>query len=196
MLALPYEVWRDVKDYEGLYQVSNLGNVKRITPTIIIGKYGQIIIRNDIGALSPVIIKGYNRVVLYKNCKRKNYFVHRLVAEAFIPNPNNKPHIDHIDTHKDNNCVWNLKWVTPKENQNNPLTLKHIKKGLIGIPRPKGKGNKRSIIILQYTKDGQFVAEYTGINQASIATGISRGNIIAVLKGRRNIAGGYIWKYT
>lgn len=70
--------------------------------------------------------KGYVYVSLSKNSVSKSYKIHRLVAEAFIPNPDNKPQVEHIDTHRDNNCVWNLRWVTPKENQNNVLTIKHL----------------------------------------------------------------------
>ena len=77
---------------------------------------------------------GYFEVGLYRNKKRYFRRVHRLVAEAFIPNPENKPYIDHIDTDPTNNHVWNLRWVTQKENALNPLTREHISKSKMGHP--------------------------------------------------------------
>lgn len=97
------EEWKDVKDYEGLYQVSNLGRVKGL-------KKGKILKQHDNG-------KGYMQVGLYKNNKGKPYYVHRLVAKAFIPNTENKPEVNHKDKDRANNCVDNLEWVTSKENE-------------------------------------------------------------------------------
>lgn len=107
------EVWKDIDGYEGLYQVSNMGNVKSL-------KWGK-----------EKILKagknnhGYLAVVLCKDGKQKTHKVHRLVAEMFIPNLENKEQIDHINTIKTDNRVENLRWVTPKENVNNPLTKEH-----------------------------------------------------------------------
>ena len=107
------EIWKDIEGYEGLYQVSNFGKIK------------------SIGYKKKKILKptqdhyGYLNVTLYKNKNKKAKRIHRLVAEAFIANPENKPEIDHIDTDKLNNNVKNLRWVTRIENNNNELTLKH-----------------------------------------------------------------------
>ncbi|MBQ9488273.1 MAG: NUMOD4 motif-containing HNH endonuclease [Selenomonadaceae bacterium] len=104
VLNLPSEIWRDVKDFEGIYQVSNLGRVKSF--------YGK----------EPRILKpgehwnGYLGVVLFKNDHRKTYSVHRLIAEAFIPNPENKSMVNHKDGNKQNNCLENLEWATRSEN--------------------------------------------------------------------------------
>ena len=107
------EEWRDIKGYEGLYQVSNLGRVKSL-------RYNHSENKKILkGFLSK---KGYHRVSFYKDGVRKDYSVHRLVAEAFIPNIDNKPCIDHIDTNKLNNKVDNLRWCTNKENNWNELT--------------------------------------------------------------------------
>ena len=187
------EVWKDVKGYEGLYQVSNLGKVKSFDRYVNYKNIKKRLVKGKL--LIPVAVRGYSRVVLYKNQKRENKTIHRLVAETFISNPDSLPEVDHINTCRWDNAVWNLKWVTHKGQYENPYTLQNQSKSAIGKYQPKGNDNRRSVTILQYTKDGQFVAEYIGINQASIATGIPRGNIIAVLKGRRNIAGGFIWKY-
>jgi hypothetical protein len=102
------EIWKDIKGYEGLYQVSNLGRVKTLKL-----KFGKQ--RADTIMKPSVSVWGYGRVCLIKNKKGKNYYVHRLVAEAFIPNLENKPTVDHIDRNKLNNVVSNLRWATYKE---------------------------------------------------------------------------------
>lgn len=95
------EIWKDIEGYEGLYQISNLG---RIWTT----KYKRF--------KNPTKCKGYLQIGLSKNKKRKMYKVHRLVAIAFVSNPNNKPYINHIDGNKSNNRADNLEWVTQSEN--------------------------------------------------------------------------------
>lgn len=107
------EEWRDIKNYEGKYQVSNLGRVRSLDRFVnsINGKRkvkGQI--------MSFTTRSGYNVLVLRKNNMRKSKQVHRLVAEAFIPNINNKPFVNHKDFNRKNNNVDNLEWVTQKEN--------------------------------------------------------------------------------
>lgn len=123
------EEWRDIEGYEGLYQVSNLGNVKSL----------KRIARNnhtvDSKIRKPKIDKdGYCCVSLWIDGVSKEYFIHRLVAQAFVPNPENKPCIDHINTDRTDNTVWlnedgsvnydktNLRWCTHKENTNNPIS--------------------------------------------------------------------------
>lgn len=108
------EIWKDIKGFEGLYKISNLGRVMnkkdRILKTFAQGEYDGI--------------------HLMKKGKRYNKKIHRLVAEAFIENPENKREVDHINTIKNDNRVENLRWVTPKENMNNPLTRKNLSEGI------------------------------------------------------------------
>lgn len=110
------EIWKDIKDYEGLYQVSNLGKI-RSYPNLS---------HKDFFILKQWITQGYYYVKLFKDGKRKSYSVHRLVAEAFIPNPDNLPQVGHKDENnfktgdECNNCVDNLEWCTAKENANMP----------------------------------------------------------------------------
>ena len=117
------EIWKDVKGYEGLYMVSNLGNVKSL---------GNNKKRKEKMLKPCKVNNGYLQITLYKNGEIKRIYVHKLVAEAFIPNPENKPEVDHINTIRDDNKVENLCWVTKKENMNNPLTKENMSKSLLG----------------------------------------------------------------
>lgn len=105
------EIWKDVVGYEGLYAISNTGKLKSYDHLAANGHFHRGMI------ITPVSTPdGYLRVGIYKNGKRKNVVIHRLVAEAFLPNPNNYTQINHIDEDKTNNCVTNLEWCTPYYN--------------------------------------------------------------------------------
>lgn len=162
------EIWKDIDGYKGLYQVSNKGRVKRL-------KYGKEHI------LSPLINSfGYLKVGLCKNGIVKQLKIHRLVANAFIPNPHNLPEINHRDENKKNNCVENLEWMRHIDNCN------------------YGSRNKRlSRKLLQYSKDGEFIKEWQGASEVERLLGINNSNIIQCCRGNPNhtTAGGFIWKY-
>lgn len=206
---LANEEWRDIVDFEGLYQVSNLGNVKSFHEK---GKKGgNRAFRKD--------KDGYSVLFLHKNGKLYIKKVHRLVAIAFMPNPHNKPCIDHINTNKNDNRVQNLRWCTIKENAENPLSRAHISKARLGTKASEetrkkfslqrrghlnsmyGKNHtietkkKMSIPVLQFDMQGNLINEFYGAADASQKTGIHRQTIVGVLKGRGKTAGGYIWKY-
>lgn len=114
--------------------------------------------------------------------------VHRIVAQAFIPNPEDKPEIDHIDCNPSNNCVENLRWCTHKENQNNPLTIARIGKSLIGKTGILSRRVKPIICV----ERGDL---YWGVWEAQRQTGVYGQNINAVCRGRVKTAGGYHWRY-
>ena len=140
------EVWKDIQGYEGLYQVSNLGRVKslgRFIDNLVRGHYWQ-----EERILKPRKTKrGYLIVTLSKNNKLKYFTVHRLVAITFISNTKNKPQIDHINADKTDNSVNNLRWVTAKENVNNPLTIASLSIAKKGKNNPMfGKTGKNSPI--------------------------------------------------
>ena len=164
------EEWRDIEGYEGLYQVSNLGRVRSLNCR---GHKGCI------GILTPRLDgKGYEMVALYKEGKARNTKVHRLVAQAFIPNPNNYPQVNHKDENKTNNIVENLEWCTGKYNSN--YGTGKIRSGI--------KQGKKIICI----DTGQ---EFDRIREAARVYGICHNNIVECLKGKRKTAGGYKWKY-
>lgn len=115
------EIWKDIVGYEGSYQVSNLGRVKSLSRTFIRKNGSPFLVKERI--LKPRLdTKGYPRVMLCIRKVKKNCAIHRLVAMAFIPNPTNKPDVDHIDTNRNNPIVSNLRWVTSTENHLNPIT--------------------------------------------------------------------------
>lgn len=138
--------------------------------------------------------KGYYIVTLKKVNGKKDFLLHRLLAEAFIPNPENKPCIDHIDCDRTNNSINNLRWVTYRENNLNPITHKRLAHG--NSMRGKfGKEHHLSKKVLCFNRSGRFITEYEGVHDASRKTGINRGDIGSCCRGQRKTAGDFIWKY-
>lgn len=171
------EIWKDIKGYEGLYQISNLGNVKSLSKQIIRSNGKKQTFKEK--KLKPGLSKnGYLSVSLFKNGKGKTYMIHRLVAETFIENINNYKCINHKDENKQNNIVNNLEWCTYEYNNQYNDKMKH-----------------RRINVLQYTKDNKLIKKWDGLINVEKELGISRNNITSVCKGKRRYAGGYIWKY-
>jgi len=109
------EIWKDIKGYEGLYQVSNYGNIKSLKRTVPHGAIKTISKKEKIMTLKKTH-KGYYSMQLYKGGKRKGYAVHRIVAMHFLDNKENYETVDHIDANKKNNYYKNLEWVTNSEN--------------------------------------------------------------------------------
>lgn len=179
----------DIENTDGFYQINESGEVKSIE---------RIIYRKD-GSPLPLkekIIKhlinnktGYYQVGLYLKNGYFRKYVHRLVAEAFIPNPENKPCIDHIDGDKNNNHVSNLRWCTYKENMNNKITKKRISEN------KKGKNHKKRVNpVAQYDlKTNEIINTYESAMQASIATNINYVGIWNALTKRKCTKNGYSW---
>ena len=161
------ELWKEIKGYEGLYKVSSFGRIKNIST-------GKI--------LSPYISGGgYPVVKLYKNKTQYNNFTHRLIAIAFIPNPNNYPFINHKDENKVNYNIDNLEWCTCQYN----LTYGTYQQRRI---------DKRIIPVVQKTKSGEIIKIHKSRIEAERETGIPHGNINMCISGKLKTAGGYIWE--
>lgn len=176
------EVWKSL-DFMGYpdYEVSNLGRVKSLDKYIN-SCYGSKQLRKEKILKQGKCTNGYLKVVLVKNGKIKNFTIHRLVALAFIPNPENYNYVNHKDENKQNNKVENLEWCTAKYNTNYGTSIKKMSKA-------------KSKPILQYTKDGIFIKEWDSATTASKELNISQGNITECCKGKRKSASGFIWRY-
>ena len=193
------EMWKDIPGYEGLYQVSNLGEVRGLKHK------GS----NKVKTLKQATNKrGYKRVNLSKNGKKKNYLVHRLVAMTFIPNPDNLPQVNHKDENPSNNNVNNLEWCTSKYNINygtrnertsgshKGKTLSEGTKNKISESK-KGKDNPNAKAILMYDKEGNFIKRFECIADANEYFGKGRycSSIGACLTRRMNTAYNHIFVY-
>ena len=158
------EEWRDVPGYEGLYEVSNLGRVRNI-------KTGRI--------LRPLKhAGGYLQVALYKNGTVRTSLINRLVALAFLPNPQNLPQINHKDEDKTNNTVDNLEWCDSKYNANYGT-----------------RNEKVSKPVLQYDLLGNFIREWPSIMKVERELGIYQGSISMCCLDYRKSAGGFVWRF-
>lgn len=206
------EIWKDIPEYEGIYQVSTMGRIK-------VRRKGNE--RISIGVLDKST--GYRRFSLYKNGEGKRAYVHRLVAESFVPNVENKSEIDHINTIRHDNRVENLRWVTRKENRNNPMSLEHLRLAFTGENSPHygrkrseetrrkisdalkssplnhgrtGSMCKKSQLVYQYDLQGNFVAEYAGQAEAARMVGVPQSDISNACNGKLSVAGGFLWRKT
>lgn len=169
------EIWKDIRGYEGKYQVSNCGRVKSLLKWYPLQK--RYVQREKI--LKPSIMtKGYLGVKLCLNNER-TFKLHRLVAEAFIPNPENKPQVNHINGDKTDNSVENLEWCTNKENSQHSHTT--------GLQPPKK--------VIQYDLEGKFIKEWNSIKEAQEQLRCSHISMCCRGYKQYRTAGGYIWKY-
>lgn len=185
------EIWKDVKNYEGIYQISNLGRIKSLSRVFIQKNGIEKRIKERI--LKQVKdSKGYYFVGLHKNSQILQYRVHRLIAEYFIPNEYNKPHINHKNGIKTDNQINNLEWCTVSENNQHAYT----NNGRISpMKNKKGILNKNSKPVFQYNKNGDYINEFNAIADASRITKIQQSDIAACCRGKLKSAGSFIWKF-
>jgi hypothetical protein len=178
------EVWKDVEGYEGLYQISSKGQVKRVERYYI--QFNGLTGNTNTKLLSEMIMKqfedkdGYLRIQLIKDGNRKKHFVHRLVALNFIPNPENKPEVNHKDGVKDNNKLSNLEWNTTSENQRHAIANKLY-------VTAKGEGSGTSKLKEVQVREIHRLWKYGGITQEDLSDifGVKSGTISRIVNGIR-----------
>lgn len=182
------EVWKDIVGYEGLYQISNLGRVKSLKRKVYAGRnrmrwqYERILSNNKTNG------NGYIVVSLNKESKSKNKYVHRLVAEAFLENPNNYKYINHKDQNTFNNNANNLEFCTAQ--YNSTYRDAHIKRGL------KFRNNLvNSKKVYQLDENENIIKEFPSMAEASRELGTNHTSIYACINGKQKHAFGYKWKY-
>lgn len=175
-MKIKEEIWKDIQGHNGLYQVSNLGRIRSF-------------FYNNVRILKQSNTKdGYKKISLQKDRKWKVYLVHRLVAQAFIPNPNNLPQVNHKDEDKTNNCVDNLEFCSHEYNMNYGTRNERMSKTKINLP-------SRSKPVLQFTLDGTFIKEYPSQKEVERQIGVYHGEISLCCNGKRHSSGGFIWRY-
>lgn len=177
------EIWRDIKDYDGLYQISNFIRIKRLT-RMVKSSYGSMAEKKEKILRQQKSNNGYIGVSLEKNNKSRFCSVHRLVAKTFISNTENKPDVNHIDGNKHNNNISNLEWVTKSEN-----TIHSIRVLKNNNPFILNESKRKECI--QISLDGFLLNIFESQLEAQRQTGIS--NISGCVNGRYKTAGGYIW---
>ena len=216
------EIWKDIEGYEGLYQVSNMGRVKSVERTIWNSGKGCYKTVHERILKAEINNSGYLLVGLSKGGKVKLCSIHRLVAEAFIPNIDNLPCINHKDENKVNNHMENLEWVTYKENNNYGTHNEKIAEKLRGRKQSEESNKKRaeklrgrkmseesikkrvekqrnnpklSRAVIAIHKINGLILEFPSLKEALRQTGISISSIWGCCQGKRKSAGGYVWMY-
>lgn len=164
------EIWKNIPGYEGLYWASNLGSIRSVNRVLKPSKHRD----------------GYLKVVLCLKGVHKTYQVHRLIASAFIPNPDNLPQINHIDEDKANNHVDNLEWCSMDYNIHyGTEQIRCRNRGLPSNTKP----------VSQYSLDGELIARYPSIMEAERRTGINSSNINSCARHIHHQMGGYVWRF-
>lgn len=182
------EIWKNIPNYIGYYQISNFGRVKSLTRKVKSSR-SKIEYRtvNERIIKSRIDKYGYETVILRKENTDKHFTIHRLIAICFIPNPENLPSINHIDENKLNNTVENLEWCTVKYNNSYNNRQEKINLSL----REKVKGKE----ILQFDSEWNLLQEFKSLRDMQRQTGFSRIQVKRVCNGLQEQSYGYFWKF-
>ena len=177
------EIWKNIENYEGLYQVSNLGRVKSLDRIDNIGRKrkGRILKAQQINS-------GYLQVPLWKNNKVELKRVHRLVAEAFLDNPDNLPEVNHKNEIKTDNRVENLEFCDSFYNARYETALERRRKANTNHPSYSKK-------VYQYSLDGELIAEYPSTMEVQRQLAFTHTNISKCCLGKCDTRYGYKWSY-
>lgn len=190
IINLPNEEWKPVKGFEGLYEISNKGRLKRVSRDVldqrgIIQHFPEQLIK---GTLS---VYGYMQTTLRKNRRKINVRIHKLVAEAFIENPNNKPIVDHIDGNKVNNNADNLRWVTNSENIRNENTYPRFREIVVNLRKSE------CIEVYQLDDNYNIIRNFNNAEEAAKFVGCTPSSIRQACKPNHKHykVKGYHWRY-
>lgn len=177
------EIWKSIKDYEGLYEISNLGRVKKLSTKHKVKTYTTRFVK---------ISGGYNEYQSV-NLSNKAYLLHRLIGQSFIPNPENLPQINHINGIKSDNSIENLEWCTSSYNNKHAFRTGLNKGSALG---KFGKDHATSVSVKRISLTGDVLATYGSIREASRATGICITAISACCRGlNHKNKDGNTWRY-
>lgn len=210
------EVWKDIPEYKGLYQVSNWGRVKSLERTIVCGSQIRLIKERVLKENKDTL--GYCRIGLHKDGKRKTFSVHRLVAKCFLEPIEGKDIVNHKDCNPSNNNVENLEFCTQQQNvtynnahikrglnnrgkykgENNPMYGKHhSEEAKQKMRKPKTEEHKKKLRkpIIQLDLQENFIREWDSGKSASMELKIHSSDISACCKGKLKTVGGFIWRY-
>ena len=173
------EEWKDIPGYEGLYQASTEGRIRSLPKPSRIRRGNKIVPFTYPGKIISVsqTKKGYLMTALFKEGKLKSYTIHRLIANTFIPNPENLPQINHKNEIKNDNRVCNLEWCTNLYNRNYGTNKDNFKKKVIRV-----------------SESGEEVV-YNSVTEGAKANGMNKTSVSACCRGKRKQAGGYKWKF-
>lgn len=169
-------MWKEIPNTDGLYLISDDGKV--------FSTRSNKVLKNQ------RMKNGYWRIELNFNGRYERHSIHRLVAESFVPNPNNYPCVNHKDENPSNNHASNLEWCTHKYNSNYGTCQERIKKHR---QSPKGADNPQSIRVYQYSLDGKFIAQYGSCGEAGRVTGLRSSSIARAANGSRKQYAGFYW---
>lgn len=180
------EKWQDFKGYEGYYQVSSFGQVRSVD-RVVVGVDGKTYHYKGRILKQAKTSDGYKTVQLFKDNGLKTFKVHRMIALTFIPNPNNKPEVNHIDGNKSNNHISNLEWVTRSEN------LKHAVKHGLSSPVKAIEATKKKVELVD--DNGNAIKRWNTMTAAADEMGVHISNVSMCCHGKLKSTGGHFFRF-